>query len=400
VGVCGAVINAPVAFAAEWKGAINSVSIMPHTDPELQVTPDGRGTLCLAGRLDAAVAARWWRSIETMFRRGSVSELSVEASELSYCDGAGIALIQGLRSGWLTGGRAATISGLREDLAARLDSFTEADYRQFRPQPHRDTGLFEEVGNNVAVFAADLREQATFLGAIVAAFGSVIVRPKLLRWAEVKRVALLAGVNALPIVSLMSLLIGFIIAFESASAFAMFGAQIFMTNMLGIVLTRELGPLLTAVMVTGRSGSAFAAELGTMKVNEELNALVTMGLDPVRFLVVQRILAGMIVTPLLTIYSVVLGLGGGTIVMMSLGYPLQTVMVQLRGSVTLGDLFLAVSKGLVFGAIVATVGCLRGLQTARGPAAVGASTTRAVVAGILLVIIADAVFSVVLYAMK
>jgi phospholipid/cholesterol/gamma-HCH transport system permease protein len=153
-------------------------------------------------------------------------------------------------------------------------------------------------------------------------------------------------------------------------------------------------------MVTGRSGSAFAAELGTMKVNEELNALVTMGLDPVRFLVVQRILAGMIVTPLLTVYAVVLGLGGGTIVMMSLGYPLQTVMVQLESSVKLGDLFLAISKGLVFGAIVATVGCLRGLQTARGPAAVGASTTRAVVAGILLVIIADAVFSIVLYSLK
>lgn len=373
---------------------------MSDTEPELQVTPEGLATLRLGGRLDATGAARWWRTIAGLVRHGGLSSLVVDASGLAYCDGAGLALIQALRSGWLMGGRAAEVTGLGQELAMRLGEFTEEDFRRFRPPPPRDAGLYEELGRNVAAFGADLREQVTFLGAIVAAFGAVAARPRLLRWGEVKRVALLTGVNALPIVSLMSLLVGFIIAFESASAFAMFGAQIFMANMLGIVLTRELGPLLTAVMVTGRSGSAFAAELGTMKVNEELNALVTMGLDPVRFLVVQRILAGMIVTPLLTVYAVVLGLGGGTIVMMSLGYPLQTVLVQLRSSVKPGDLCLAAGKGLVFGAIVATVGCLRGLQTARGPAAVGASTTRAVVAGILLVIIADAVFSVVLYALK
>jgi phospholipid/cholesterol/gamma-HCH transport system permease protein len=162
-------------------------------------------------------------------------------------------------------------------------------------------------------------------------------------------------------------------------------------------MVRELGPLMTAILLAGRSGSAFAAEIGTMKVNEELNALETMGLDPVRFLVVQRIMAGILLTPLLTLYSMFMGVLGGVLVMLALGFPLTAVYHQMASSVEVSDVLVGLLKGLVFGVIVSAVGCLRGLQTQQGPSAVGESTTRAVVSGILLIILADALFSAVLY---
>jgi phospholipid/cholesterol/gamma-HCH transport system permease protein len=363
--------------------------------------PDRSVVLRLHGRLDAAAVASLWPEAE---QRGHgdphlAGRLDVDVSAVEYCDGAGLAFLQCLANGRLTGIRARLL-GLSPALEERLGFFSAEDYARFKPRPPEVPGGIADLGRSTRMLMADLREQIALLGAIAAAFPGTLAHRRTRRWREIRRVFELAGVNALPIISLMSLLVGFIIAFESASAFAMLGAQIYMADMLGLVLCRELGPLLTAVMVAGRSGSAFAAELGTMKINDELNALETMGLDPVRFLVVQRIVAAMLLTPLLTVYSILLGLGGGIVVMLSLGFPLPTILAQMRQSVGPGDLVLGTCKALVFGTLVATVGCVRGLQTARGPAAVGASTTRAVVAGILMVIAADAVFSVTGYLMR
>jgi phospholipid/cholesterol/gamma-HCH transport system permease protein len=227
-----------------------------------------------------------------------------------------------------------------------------------------------------------------------------LARPKAMRWQEVARVFERAGVDALPIISLISLLVGLIIAFEAAAPFAMFGAQIFIANMLGITMARELSGLMTAIILAGRSGSAFAAELGTMKVNEELNALETMGLNPVRFLVVQRVLAGVLLTPLLTIYSIFVSILGGVLVMMAMGFALPTIFNQMAQSLRYIDILIGVTKGVIFGALISGIGCLRGLQTKQGHSAVGESTTRAVVTGILLVIVADAVVAVLLYYLK
>ncbi|MGA2248875.1 MAG: ABC transporter permease [Verrucomicrobiota bacterium] len=210
----------------------------------------------------------------------------------------------------------------------------------------------------------------------------------------------LAGANAVPIVSLVSVLVGMIIAFEAAQPLAQFGAQIFVVNMIGLVMVRELGPLLAAVLFAGRSGSAFAAEIGTMKVNEELDALQTLGLEPIRFLVVQRITAAILLTPLLTIYSIFLGVVGGVSVALVLGFPLSLIFHQLTSALRLSDVAFGMAKGVVFGAIVSAVGCLRGLQTQQGPSAVGVSTTRAVVTSIVLIVIADALCAILFFVLK
>jgi phospholipid/cholesterol/gamma-HCH transport system permease protein len=153
-------------------------------------------------------------------------------------------------------------------------------------------------------------------------------------------------------------------------------------------------------VLAGRSGYAFAAEIGTMKVNEEVAALTTMGLQPVRFLAVPRVLAGIAVTPVLTIYSMVLGVAGGFFVMLTLGFPLETLTHQLSGSLKVHDVMAGLIKSFLFGAVVAGVGCMRGLQTGAGAAAVGDATTRSVVTSIFLIVLLDAVFAVVYYQLK
>jgi len=165
-------------------------------------------------------------------------------------------------------------------------------------------------------------------------------------------------------------------------------------------MVREMGPLMTAILLAGRSASAFAAEIGTMKVNEELNALETLGLSPIQFLVVPRIVAGILVAPLLTCYSILMGVVGGALVMLGLGFSLMLILHQMASSVRLTDLAVGISKGVVFGIIVSGVGCWRGLQTEQGPSAVGLSTTRAVVTSLLLIIVADACFSTISYFLK
>jgi phospholipid/cholesterol/gamma-HCH transport system permease protein len=165
-------------------------------------------------------------------------------------------------------------------------------------------------------------------------------------------------------------------------------------------MVRELGPIMTAIILAGRSGSAFAAEIGTMKVNEEVAALTTMGLAPVRFLAVPRVLAGIAVTPVLTVYAMAVGVAGGVLVMILRGFPLAALTAQLSGAVEIHDVMAGLIKSFVFGAVVAGVGCMRGLQTGAGASAVGDSTTKSVVTGIFLVVVIDAIFAVIYYQLK
>lgn len=246
----------------------------------------------------------------------------------------------------------------------------------------------------------DLRDQISFVGGVLAALPIVLIVPKRMRWREIRRVVEKAGANALPVISIFSLLVGLVMALEAARPLEQMGAQIFIADMIGFSALRDIGPLVTAIMLAGRSGSAFAAELGTMKVNEELDALTTMGLDPMQFLVVQRVIAAMLLTPLLTLYAMLMSVIGGVIVMRFFGFPPLMIYHEIVARVEVHDFVLGVEKAVVFGLIIGGIGCLRGLQTKEGPRAVGVSTTRSVVASIMLVILADTIFSTVEYVLK
>ena len=360
----------------------------------------GKAFLGLTGTLDVHTAASARRELETKLSGvPGTAALEVDAGGIERGDMSGMSLLYELAEGRLGSGVRATVTGLRPEFQTLLSAFPSGEALsglEEAPAPRR---LFDEVGAATVSVLADGRAQLSFIGAIVQGFTAVFRRPRAMRWGEFAVVFEKAGVNALPIVSLISLLMGLVLAFEGAQTLEMFGAQIFIANGIGIVMIREFSPIFTAIIFAGRSGSAFAAEIGTMKVNQELDALETMGLDPIRFLVIQRVLAGTLLMPVLAAYSMVTGVFGGILVMFTMGFTFSQIWTQLAGAVGVHDVLVGVSKSFVFGAIIAGLGCLRGMQTKEGPNAVGDSTTRAVVAGILMIIIVDAVYSVLTYVL-
>lgn len=369
-------------------------------DLDLQFGPAGHARVAFGGRLNAETIVNCWERLQRALHDTKLEKLDVDASSLRSCDGAGLALLRYMSMGRMTPGASVSVGGLEAGLEQLFRSFTDQDYEMFRPPRAKCHPLPEEVGVAVRQALSDLQQQVQFLGSVTRDLLPTLLNRQRMRWPQVWRVFETTGANAVPIVSLVSLLVGMIIAFEAAQPLAQFGAQMFVVNMIGLVMVRELGPLLAAVLLAGRSGSAFAAEIGTMKVSEELDALQTLGLDPVRCLVIQRITATILLTPLLTFYASFLGIAGGVLVALGLGFPLTLIFQHLTSAVQLSDIALATAKGLVFGAIVSAVGCLRGLQTQRGASAVGVSTTRAVVTSIVLIVIADAIFSVLFFVLK
>jgi phospholipid/cholesterol/gamma-HCH transport system permease protein len=204
-----------------------------------------------------------------------------------------------------------------------------------------------------------------------------------------------AGLNALPIVGLLTFLIGVVLAYQGADQLARFGAEIFTINLVGVGVLRELGILITAIIVAGRSGSAFTAEIGTMKVNEEVDAMRTIGLDPLDVLVLPRVVALVLVMPLLTFYADIMALAGGAVMTyFHLDISLLQFVRQLETAVTIETFWVGMVKAPLFAFMIAMVGCFQGLKVSGSADSVGRETTRAVVVGIFLVIVADALLSI------
>jgi phospholipid/cholesterol/gamma-HCH transport system permease protein len=367
-------------------------------DLRLEGPHNGLFKLIIAGRLDSTTTGGIWNRATAAVRGAKAGTVEVDASGVDYCDGAGVALFVQLRQLQSSAGGSLQIDGLRPEFAELLkDSEPENLSETPRKNAATTTRLAEEIGEATVEVWRDIQVLVSFVGELSVGLVYAVFHPRSVRWRDALRVAEAAGVNALPIVALVSFLMGLIMAFQAAIPLRQFGAELFIANLIGLSILRELGPLMTAIILAGRSGSAFAAELGTMKVREEIDALKTMGLDPVRFLIVTRVVAAVCMTPLLTIFADLVGLIGGAVVMLSLGFPLVTFFHQVQYAVSYGSLVGGLVKAFVFGILVAGIGCLRGLQTKTGATAVGESTTSAVVSGIILIAITDGIFSVVYY---
>jgi phospholipid/cholesterol/gamma-HCH transport system permease protein len=366
----------------------------------LQVERSGGETvLALSGRLnDAAVAACWDQAIDAA--KTAPDGVRVDCAKVEFCGGAGFALLMALEEMAHQRGKRFAVVKMPAHFGAMYDQIDRRKLEQPEVPKRERFGLVTSLGEAVADRVVEWREETEFVGEVGVGLVGLAGQPRRLRLREWWFIVEKAGTNALPIVALISFLMGMIMAFQAAMPMRQFGVDIFVVNLVALAITRELGPLMTAIVLAGRSGSAFAAEIGTMKVNEEVAALTTMGLSPVRFLAVPRVLAGIVVTPVLTVYSMAIGVAGGLVVMMLLGFPLATLMHQLSGSLEINDVLAGLIKSFFFGAVVAGVGCMRGLQTGAGAAAVGDSTTRSVVTGIFLIVLLDAVFAVVYYQIK
>ncbi|MFH1137843.1 MAG: MlaE family lipid ABC transporter permease subunit [Pseudomonadota bacterium] len=354
-------------------------------------------TLVFRGRLDAAGAAAIWNASFSPVQKAKPRELILDAAAVDYCDGSGISLFFSLKLHQHRAGRKFALTGLKKEYETLLNLLDPDEYDKTALAPPQKQRLPEEVGRASVQIWEDQKALISFIGELTVGLWRAALSPRKIRWKDVFLTAEKTGVNALPIVALVSFLVGLIMAFQAAIPMRMFGAEIYVANLIALSMIRELGPLMTAIVLAGRSGSAFAAEIGAMKVNEEINALTTMGLDPLRFLVVTRVLAATAMTPLLTVFSDLVGVLGGSVVLLSMGYPMVTYVHQVLGAVNYVDFLGGILKSFVFGVIIAGIGCLRGLQTQTGPSAVGDSTTRAVVTCIVLIVVVDGIFSVIFY---
>jgi phospholipid/cholesterol/gamma-HCH transport system permease protein len=253
----------------------------------------------------------------------------------------------------------------------------------------------ETVGRYVVEFGHESRDMIGFAGHIIVSSLGMIRHPSRFRMKAIVRQFELVGVSALGIVGLMSFLIGIVIAQQGAAQLAQFGAEIYTINLTGRLSLRELGVLMTAIMVAGRSGSSFAAQLGTMKLTEEVDAMRTIGVSPMEALVIPRVLAAVLMMPLLGFYSAVLAIiGGAFIAMLTLDIPFMTFLRRIQEVVPLFDVWVGLIKAPVFGLIIGITGCYQGMQVKGDSEQVGLRTTMAVVQAIFLVIVLDAFFAV------
>ncbi|MCG8565446.1 MAG: MlaE family lipid ABC transporter permease subunit [Desulfobacterales bacterium] len=363
---------------------------------ELGINPDTPSIIELKGRVDAAACAALWDRAAALGKKRPPGEAGIlDLSGVTYLDTAGTMLIRRILD------RAGTPAPVPRGLPREFSNILNQNIQPPPTPPHPDPpmGRVARTGRALANTLKDWGEMISFMGEMTWITLTSLVRPGSIRWKETLMVAERSGVDALPIVALISFIVGLVMAFQSAVPMKMFGAELYVANLIGMAMVRELGPLMTAIVLAGRSASAFAAEIGTMKINEELDALTVMGLDPMRFLILPRVIASTLVTPLLTVFANLMGILGGAVVILSFDYPLVAYYNQVAGFVTWMDFTGGLVKCFIFGILIATTGCMRGYHTGRGPSAVGASTTSAVVTCIILIAIFDAVFSIIYYSL-
>ena len=363
---------------------------------EVQKKDDG-ALIKLTGRLDTESVGRNWSAVFQQLKRSAPDKIIVDASALKHLDGAGIAFLLSIHRTQENSKRSFEIIDLNPSFQQLLDEGTldglaaeSAPLSSFR-QVAEDLG---EAGYRVR---DDLKQQISFLGELAYKLVTSLLKPHQIRWRDFWYLAEKAGADAINITSLLGFLIGVILAFQMAILMAQFAAEAYVADAMVLIMFREMGPLITAFVLASRSGSAYAAEIGTMKVNEELDALHTFGMDPVRFLVCPRVLAMVAALPLLTLFNILAALFGAQAVMAMVGVSPIVFWDRCRVAADLTDLFSGLIKTFVFGYFIAAIGCLRGLYTGKGASAVGDSATSAVVTCIVMIVVVDGVFAVMYY---
>lgn len=350
----------------------------------------GRWVLSNVADLESQAGALDWPG------RGGVI---YDASEITAMDTGGAVLLHRSLRAAGRAGRTASLQGLPPEFAALLHMVETQPVSASGVIPAQEGqgGWIERVGRAAWHQLESGSRGLAFLGESTIAFLRVLRQPGSLRWRSLLRMLQIDGVNALPITGLLTFLIGVVIAYQGAEQLRKFGTNIFIVDLVGISLLREISPLIVAILIAGRSGSAYAAEIGTMKVTEELDAVRTLGISPMALLVLPRVLALVIALPLLTVYADALGVFGGMLIASSqLSVSFTEFLSRFEEAVAVRHFFIGIAKAPFFAVIIALVGCYQGFQIRGGVDDVGRHTTISVVQGIFLVIVFDAICSILL----
>ena len=323
--------------------------------------------------------------------------LTFDASKVTFLDGAGIAFLIGVEEAQTTSGAKFDVLGLDARYEPLLNEFNPINNLFPTPVVKPKRSFVVSTGMAVQNLIDDTVGLISFTGHLAADLAWSIRNPNQVRWGDFVNAAVQAGIAALPIVGLVAFLIGVILSFQAAIGMQQFGAVSFVGPLAALGIVREMGPLITAILLAGRSSAAFAAEIGTMTVNSEVDALVSGGLSPIRFLVVPRVLAGILVAPILTLFADIVSIFSSMLTMLIYGIPFVNFYNGMLSAVSIEDIGSGLIKATLFGVVVSAVGCLRGMQTGNGAAAVGISATRAVVSSIVLIVVVDGIFAFISY---
>jgi phospholipid/cholesterol/gamma-HCH transport system permease protein len=369
------------------------------SQPDFTVTVHGKAFdelyLGIAGKVHVDNAREVLKQLEGAINADPLRNVVVDLGEVNYFDSAGVAVLLEInrKSAQLNNAVKMVNVGPRIEGLLKLVDF-EGQKATSILQPRDEPGILVQIGQGAEDLYANIRDILTFIGASVVALFQDLSRPGKVRWDGFLTLLARAGSDAVPIVTCLSFLMGAVLAFQAAIQLRKFGANIFVADLVSVSICLEMGPLMTAITVAGRSGAAFAAQIGTMKVTEEVDALQVMAIDPMRYLVSPRILAIAIICPCLTLFADMVGILGGCVVAnLSLDLTPTTFFTQVTKVLEVSDVTKGLIKSFAFGIEIATIGCLRGFQVRGGAESVGWATTSTVVTSIFVIVATDAIFS-------
>lgn len=364
---------------------------------KMVASEDGAVGIQFVGRIDHQIAADILKQIMSEVKLRHPRQVTVDLNRVTYFDDFGVLILTELRN-WLS----------EQDVPFRLiqppakaseilklTNFENPDYC-LPLLRSKGPNFIIRLGEAAIRTAVNVRFLISFLGSVCLSMLHVITDPKSLRLGDTVVLMRKTGVDAVPIVGLISFLLGLIMAFVSSLQLEQFGASVYVARLVALSMVSELGPIMTAIVVAGRSGSAFAAEIGTMRISDEVDALFTMGFAPALFLAVPRIIASVMVVPLLTIFSDLFAIMGGLVISVTmLDLTPSTYVDQTFKALTLFEFMWGLMKSVVFAALISWIACLRGFEVRGGSAEVGNAATSAVVSGIFLIILFDSIFAVI-----
>lgn len=364
---------------------------------QLVTSKDNAVGIQFIGRIDHRIAAALLKNLLAEVTTLKPTQVTIDLNRTTYFDDFGVLVLSELRNQLNKQQVPFNIVQPPQKAAEviALTNFEDPPFGALTRPKTRDNFILR-FGDSAIKEAYNIRFLISFLGSVVLCMLHVIRHPRSLRFNDTVTQMQKTGVDALPIVGLISFLLGLIMAFVSSLQLAQYGASILVASLVALAMVSELGPIMTAIVVAGRSGSAFAAEIGTMRISDEVDALFSMGISPTLFLVVPRIVAAVIVVPLLTLFADLSAIMGGLVISVSmLDLTVGSYLNQTIQSLSLFEFMWGLSKSVLFAALIAWIGCLRGFQVRGGSSEVGNAATSAVVSGIFLIILFDSIFAVI-----